>query len=85
VLAFRRDIDDRRDSRDDDRRDGRGFVCTVNLTGGPVTLPTPGRELLTSGAPARAVTAKAAGRDGSDAGTADRVTIAADTAVWWAV
>jgi alpha-glucosidase len=85
VLAFRRDIDDRRDSRDDDRRDGRGFVCTVNLTGGPVTLPTPGRELLTSGAPARAVTAKAVGRDGSDAGTADRVTIAADTAVWWAV
>jgi alpha-glucosidase len=44
VLAFRRDSPD-----------GRGFVCTVNLTAAPVTLPVPGRELLTSGAPARTV------------------------------
>jgi alpha-glucosidase len=80
VLAFRRDNGDSRDSGD-----GRGFVCTVNLTGSPVTLPVPGRELLTSGAPARAITATAAGPAGSGSDPAPRVVIAADTAMWWAV
>jgi alpha-glucosidase len=49
-------------------------VCTVNLTSEPVTVPAPGRVLMTSGAE---VAAGAAGE-----GTAR---IAADTAVWWAI
>jgi alpha-glucosidase len=65
VLAFRRG----------GGADGaEGFVCTVNLTSEPVTVPAPGRVLMTSGAE---VAAGAAGE-----GTAR---IAADTAVWWAI
>jgi alpha-glucosidase len=81
VLAFRRDSSD-----------GGRFVCTVNLTSAPVTLPAPGRVLLTStpealGAPngresagsPDTATAGAGGNNGID------VTIAADTAIWWAI
>ncbi|MFC4035284.1 glycoside hydrolase family 13 protein [Streptomyces polygonati] len=71
VLAFRRD------SPDPD--DARGFVCTVNLTGTAVALPAPGRELLSSGAPAKAVAGTFAGDSGPG------VAIAADTAIWWAI
>ncbi|WUV79701.1 glycoside hydrolase family 13 protein [Streptomyces sp. NBC_01476] len=59
VLAFRRDS-----------ADGRAFVCTVNLTGAPVTLPAPGRELLSSGAPATSVAAPSAQDAASPATTA---------------
>ncbi|HEY3481061.1 MAG TPA: glycoside hydrolase family 13 protein [Streptomyces sp.] len=70
VLAFRREPGT--------SGDGEGFVCTVNLTGEPVTLPAPGRELLSSatGVPAGAGSAPIGGND---------VTIAADTAIWWAI
>jgi alpha-glucosidase len=67
VLAFRRDAGD--------GAAGEGFVCTVNLTGTPVTLPRPGRELLSSLGPS-------GGAGGDSAAT---VTIAVDTAIWWAV
>ncbi len=59
VLAFRRE-----------GPGGRDFVCTVNLTGAPVTLPRPGRMLLSSGERPGA----GAGRDGAgpdDAGPDD--------------
>ncbi|MFD3455710.1 glycoside hydrolase family 13 protein [Streptomyces sp. NPDC058691] len=47
-----------------------GFVCTVNTTGAPVTLPAPGTVLLSS-APVEV--------------TADGVVLPSDTTVWWAV
>ncbi|MGW1768795.1 glycoside hydrolase family 13 protein [Streptomyces sp. NPDC002073] len=59
VLAFRRTA-----------ADGTAFVCTVNTTGAPVTVPLPGRLLLASAEPA--VT-------GADA------VLPADSAAWWAV
>ncbi|MBL1096909.1 glycoside hydrolase family 13 protein [Streptomyces coffeae] len=61
VLAFRR------------RAYGEGpdFACTVNTTGEPVTLPVPGRALLSS--------------DGEPPGCDGEFTLPADTAVWWAV
>ncbi|WP_414720844.1 glycoside hydrolase family 13 protein [Streptomyces sp.] len=107
MLAFRRD-----------GRDGEGFVCTVNLTGAPVTIPLPGRALLSSGAqpqmtdPAASARAEQGTEQGaepagaepgteqagaepgagaSEAGTGDStptvttVTIAGDTAIWWAI
>ncbi|MER7155072.1 DUF3459 domain-containing protein, partial [Streptomyces lydicus] len=49
------------------RRPG-GLVCTVNTTGTPVRLPTPGRLLLAS--------------DRLEA-TADGFTLPADTTAWW--
>ncbi|WP_333769459.1 glycoside hydrolase family 13 protein [Streptomyces sp. IBSBF 2435] len=67
------------------RRDGAGdtFLCLVNLTSQPATLTVPGgRPLLSSSAqpPATAPTAGALDQvDGID------VTIAADTAIWWAI
>jgi alpha-glucosidase len=97
VLAFRRDGGD---------GSGDGFVCTVNLTGTPVTIPAPGRAVLSSGAAVvvtepgnRTGTGSDAGTgadaDGSDTMTprketgaddsAATVTIAADTAIWWAI
>jgi alpha-glucosidase len=98
VLAFRRDADaqsspdgadgtggtDGTDSSVDGS--GSGFVCTVNLTGAPVVLTAPGRPLLSSAAG----TAPAAGSGGAaaepvDGDSAVRVTIAADTAIWWAI
>jgi alpha-glucosidase len=73
VLAFRRE-----------GREGRDFVCTVNLTPAPVTLPLPGRKLVSSASAAgEAVGAGADPAPDGDAGAA--VTIAADTAIWWAV
>ncbi|MEU6345179.1 glycoside hydrolase family 13 protein [Streptomyces sp. NPDC046977] len=47
-----------------------GFVCTVNTTGAPVTLPAPGTVLLSS-APVEV--------------TADGAVLPSDTTVWWAV
>ncbi|MFF0574523.1 glycoside hydrolase family 13 protein [Streptosporangium saharense] len=47
---------------------GGGFVCTVNLTGEPVELPTPGRVLLASEEPLV---------------TAGTARLAPDSAVWW--
>ncbi|MFD9793969.1 glycoside hydrolase family 13 protein [Streptomyces sp. NPDC059070] len=47
-----------------------GFVCTVNLTGGPVALPAPGEVLLASGE---------VGPGGPE------FELPADTAVWWTV
>ncbi|WP_328913079.1 MULTISPECIES: glycoside hydrolase family 13 protein [unclassified Streptomyces] len=70
VLSFRRDSA------------GGGFVCTVNVTGAPATIPRPGRVLLSSGTAADAGADTDAAVDGDSAPT---VTIAADTAIWWAI
>jgi alpha-glucosidase len=68
---------------------GLGLVCTVNLTGAPVTLAAPGRPLLSSGAAPTAVTPPAPRSGGPDrtvgSGSPDLVAIAADTAIWWAI
>ena len=69
-LAFRRDA-----------ADGSGVVCTVNLGDRPAALSAPGRMLLSSDGPANAVSAGLAVEGSSTMGD----TIAADTAVWWAV
>ncbi|WP_269854251.1 glycoside hydrolase family 13 protein [Streptomyces sp. RPT161] len=58
VLAFRRDSDQ------------GGLVCTVNLTGRPVSMPVPGQLLLAS------ADVRAAG---------GRVALPDDTAAWWGV
>ncbi len=110
VLAFRRDGDIAADGTD--LAGGRGFVCTVNLTGRAITVPAPGRPLLTSdpavpateeaaaaavrpdgsgdpGDPAHKEKGANAGRNAADApvsaGSGGAVTLAADTAIWWAV
>ncbi|WP_433893816.1 glycoside hydrolase family 13 protein [Streptomyces sp. CA-111067] len=70
VLAFRRDA-----------ADGSGVVCAVNLTGAPAALSVPGRMLLRSDA---AVSAVSGGHRVEGSFTMGD-TIAADTAVWWAV
>ena len=90
------------------RREGPGgadFVCTVNPTVAPVTLPRPGRVLLSSAGAGTAVAGtyepaggsagvSGGGADGAAGGTAEgavdgdsaaAVTIAADTAIWWAI
>ncbi len=54
VLAFRRD----------------GFVCTANTTGRAISVPLPGRFLLSNEPVAPG---------------ADTVELPADTTVWWAV
>ncbi|QKV95352.1 glycoside hydrolase family 13 protein [Streptomyces sp. NA02950] len=61
VLAFRRRA----------HGGGQDLVCTVNTTGEPVTLPAPGRALLSS--------------DGEPPCAEVEFTLSADTAVWWAV
>ncbi len=48
---------------------GSVFVCTVNLTGSPVTLPTPGTLLLASA---------------DVTPGADETVVPADATVWWA-
>jgi alpha-glucosidase len=72
VLAFRRD------------GAGDGFLCLVNLTAEPVVLTVPGgRPLLSSAAqPPAAVPAAGGSPDPVDG---IEVTIAADTAIWWAI
>ncbi|MCL2733248.1 MAG: glycoside hydrolase family 13 protein, partial [Actinomycetia bacterium] len=64
------------------RRDGapgeQGFVCVVNLTSQPVTIPSPGKVLLSSGADVR----RGQANDGDSSRTS---VIAADTTVWWAI
>jgi alpha-glucosidase len=72
VLAFRRD------AAAGGSAGSRALVCTVNLTGAPVTIASPGAVLLSSGADP--VPAPAAGGD-----SAVCVTIAGDTAHWWAI
>jgi alpha-glucosidase len=86
VLAFRRD-----------GGDGRDFVCTVNLPGAPAVLPVPGHMLLASDEAAQAAGeavpgveeavrgANGAGGEPVDGDFAPTVTIAADTAIWWAI
>jgi alpha-glucosidase len=85
VLAFRRD-----------GGDGRDVVCTVNLTGAPAVLPSPGHMLLASDGAAQATGEAVCGVNGvggassADGGAVDGgltppVTIAADTAIWWAI
>jgi alpha-glucosidase len=72
VLAFRRD------------GAGDGFLCLVNLTAEPVALTVPGgRPLLSSAAQPPAAVPAAAGP--SDQVDGIEVTIAADTAIWWAI
>jgi alpha-glucosidase len=58
VLAFRRDTAE------------GSFVCTVNLTAAPLTLPTPGTLLLAS--------------TDVEPG-AETTELPADSTVWWAV
>jgi alpha-glucosidase len=63
VLAFRRDSE-------------RGsFVCTVNLTALPVSMPAPGRPLLAS----------ADSGFGADQGEGEDVVLPGDITIWWAV
>jgi alpha-glucosidase len=71
---------------------GTGFVCTVNLTAAPVTLPAPGRPLLSSEAasvptsvPTSVTTSGSASADKSAPTAAAQVTLPADTTMWWAV
>ncbi|WUH93871.1 glycoside hydrolase family 13 protein [Streptomyces sp. NBC_00433] len=60
--------------------DGDGFLCLVNPTARPVVLTVPGgRLLLASAAQPPATAASLDLVDGID------VTIAADTAIWWAI
>jgi alpha-glucosidase len=59
VLAFRRDSEH------------GTFVCTVNLTALPVSVPSPGRPLLASA--------------DFEAGEGESVVLPGDTTVWWAV
>jgi alpha-glucosidase len=71
VLAFRRD------------GAGDGFLCLVNLTAEPVVLTVPGGRPLLSSAAQRPPTAPAAST--SDQVDGIDVTIAGDTAIWWAI
>ncbi len=81
ALALRRDRDDLGAGREVEWLESpegtlafrRGsFVCTVNATGAPVAIPTPGRLLLTSA--------------GTDPRVVDgEAVLAADSTDWWAV
>ncbi|MEE4544163.1 alpha-amylase family glycosyl hydrolase [Streptomyces sp. V4-01] len=81
VLAFRRDAPEGAagtgNATEAADGAGSGFVCTVNTTGAPVELAAPGRPLLSSAAGGAAQPV--------DGDSAVRVTIAADTAIWWAI
>ncbi|NUS15033.1 MAG: glycoside hydrolase family 13 protein [Streptomyces sp.] len=80
VLAFRRSGNgDGEGGSDGDGGDWSGdVVCTVNLTSAPVTLPAPGRALLSSAGPVRPDAVE-------DGGSSPTATIPADTTIWWAI
>jgi alpha-glucosidase len=73
VLALRRDAP------------GGGFVCTVNPTSEPVAFPAPGRLLLSSADGVPGAGHRAADHDGQRVIGGIEPTIAADTAIWWAI
>ncbi|MGA4842393.1 glycoside hydrolase family 13 protein [Streptomyces sp. G45] len=80
VLAFRREA-----------AGGRSVVVTVNLTGRPVALPTPGEVLLSSVHPHGTGAELTGGTDGgsgdgggSGTGAAATAVLPPDATVWWA-
>ncbi|KIF67371.1 alpha-glucosidase, partial [Streptomyces sp. AcH 505] len=80
VLAFRRDPADTPVTADGA---GGAVVCTVNLTGAPITLPRPGRMLVAS---STATATDAASHTAAvDGGSSMEIKIPADTAIWWAI
>lgn len=80
VLAFRRDPAGAPATADSA---GGAVVCTVNLTGAPITMPCPGRMLVASStATATDAASQAAAVDG---GSSMEIKIPADTAIWWAI